>query len=125
MNITFSELKELISIAKNKAKVEANKQYSVVRSRGNEFVGVAAGCADPYTEVFFTKTDLTLTFTKAMDKHEIVEVYVQGAFDGANSLHDLNNSMYDPLVEEWAIKIWDKAQGHYTYDMIESQLELN
>ncbi len=123
MNINFSALKELISEAKGNAKVKASKQYSVVRSRGNE-LAADVGMADSVTEAFGTKRELTTTFDHVMRNHDVVEVYIQGGFDGADSVVDMNN-LYDPLVEEWALKIWDKEHGHYTYEMIAAQLEEN
>lgn len=121
MNINFSALKELISEAKGNAKDKALKQYSVVRSRGNEFAA-DVGADDSLTDPFSTKRELTHAFDYVMSEHDVLEVYVQGGFDGADSVVDMND-LYDPLVEEWALKIWDKEHGHYTYDMIAAQLE--
>lgn len=123
MNINFSALKELISEAKGNAKDRASKQYSVVRSRGNEFAA-DVGADDSVTDSFATKRELVNAFDHVMRNHDVVEVYIQGGFDGADSVVDMNN-LYDPLVEEWALKVWDKEHGHYTYEMIAAQLEEN
>jgi hypothetical protein len=120
--ITFSELKELISEAKSSAKDKANKQYSVVRSRGDE-CSFDVAFDDPINKPFSSKKELTKSFEYVMNNHDVIDVHVQGGFDAADSLHDLNNGLYDPLVEEWSLKIWDKENGHYTYEMIYSQLD--
>ncbi len=121
MNITFAALKELISEAKGHAKDKALKQYSVVRSRGNEFAA-DVGADDSMTSTFATKRELVNAFDHLLSEHDVLEVYAQGGFDGADSVVDMNDA-YDPLVEEWALTIWDKEHGHYTYDMIAAQLE--
>ncbi len=51
------------------------------------------------------------TFTKlkadiaSLKEQGAVEIYIEGGFDGADSVYDLNECHYDPWVSEWGFEL--------------------
>lgn len=121
MRITFSDLKDTISEEKAKAENKAKKQFKIVRSRGNECSVSVDG--DSVINPFKSKAELVDFINSSISTGNADEIWIQGGFDGADSVADLNNHNYSPLVEEWAFIIWDKKKGHYSLDDIEASIE--
>lgn len=101
----FKDIKEDISEHRDEAKYEAKKDYRCVRSRGAWLVALKDG------EVL-TEAD-SQTFKNAKELKEGIEYwksegatefYIDGGFDGADNVQDLNE-FYVPYVSEWSFKL--------------------
>ena len=107
--ISLTELKSLVKKERNEAKKEASECYSCIRSRG---VCLRAFGSDH--EAFNEDGDdeYTVLTLKGLNEdianyasHGATEFYLDGGFDGADSVYDLNNFCYDPRVSEWSIQL--------------------
>ncbi|MBE8232778.1 MAG: hypothetical protein HAW67_03515 [Endozoicomonadaceae bacterium] len=121
MKFTFAALKELISQEKNKAKDEVLSAYKVARSCGNE---CSAQISDEKLEPqsFNTKKELMGIITSHIDNPEVKEIWIDGSYDAAESVLDMNNGDHDAGVEYWGFLIWSREHGYYTLEQIEEEL---
>jgi len=106
LNITFKELKEQISEARQKAEREAKTVCSCVRSRGAWLAAVNAdGNVTTESSQYEIKSMKRLMADVEHLKNEgSTKFFVDGGFDGADSVRDLNDC-YDPWVSEWSIDL--------------------
>jgi hypothetical protein len=105
-NVNFGELKKAISIARAAAGIEAKEQFPIAMSRGVE---ISAG--DEYeTQEMTTKKEL-LEFIEYAKQGGAKVIYVQGGFDGYDSVHDIKECIYEPWVSDWSIEIWNSESG--------------
>ena len=121
MNTTpcIKAIKEDVTDKRDTAKLKAQRAVTCVRSRGAILVAIGSnpdvlGGAQRLNEgdesQLTTKKGLE-EFLSVYEKKGATEIFVDGGFDGASSVRDLNESNYTPWVSEWSIKIWDKEKG--------------
>ena len=107
LNKTFAEIKEEISTARQDAREEAQSVCSCVRSRG-AYLKARDKHGELLTEsesIEFTTKKRLISDIEDLKKSGAVEFYIEGGFDGADSLWDLNNFEYEPWVSEWYVDI--------------------
>jgi endo-1,4-beta-mannosidase len=105
--INFSLIKEEISFARDEARIAALDCNSCVRSRGAWFVASKDNNTITEGEEYYitTKKELlrVIDVFKGMGADEF---YIDGGFDGADSVRDLHDgSSYTPFVSDWSIKL--------------------
>jgi hypothetical protein len=116
--MTYSELKAIISDAKRQARALAGTEYRCARSRGAEVVADFLDGSDMFKEAFLTKKALNAFIADATSKKACI-ISLQGGYDGADSVRDLNEYNYDPLVSEWCFEIWRAGCGFIHADAID------
>lgn len=121
---TFSALKKVIKLEKNKAKKEAKKNYPVVISRGNEFGSYInqESVEDGDRSIFTTKKELMALIDEAMKKG-VTRIVIEGYYDGYDSVHDVKDGCCIPMVSEWYFELWNSQEG-YCFIKPESKKEI-
>lgn len=108
----LSEIKKLVQDARDVAQREAFKYYSCVRSRGAHVYCRIDGNnvyeAESY-EWNGTKKDLQNAINYIIKTYPGKKAVfgIEGGFNGANSVQDLNDDCYDPWVSEWTVELFD------------------
>lgn len=114
-HLTWKIYQALIQEARQVAHIEATSEFSTVRSRGWWLSACDA------SEVTITENaDLngtTHTLKSFLQEHQelvskgATSISIDGGFDGADSLHEMNNGDYTPWVSEWSFEIWNSTDG--------------
>lgn len=109
----FSQLKEKISDAKEKARNIAHRSYPINQSRGNEFSpSTKDGKLEGYMDsTFNTKRELMALIEQAQ-KDGAIEIYIQGGYDGYESVQDMGEGMAtETWISEWSFLFWSQEKG--------------
>lgn len=116
---THAEMNEAIVAERAKARKEAREACGpgALRSRGTYTITAdntgRAGPCDESLVYFDHKSKKTLR--ALIEKIEAnypntTEIYVEGGFDFAESVRDMNEGIYDPEVSVWSLLIWKRDQ---------------
>lgn len=115
---THSEMNEAIVAERNKARKEARELCGpgALRSRGTytltaDKTGRAGPCQESLV-CFDHKTKKGLNALIATIEAEypgVTEIYVEGGFDYAESVRDMNEGIYDPEISVWSLLVWKKS----------------
>jgi hypothetical protein len=104
--LTLSDIKELVSKARDVARREAREVHSCVRSRGAWFKAEKDGEnlneseGDMFTTMKALKSDIA--HYKALGADVF---WIEGGFDGADSVRELNDGDVSVWIADWAIKL--------------------
>jgi hypothetical protein len=102
--LSFTDIKELISEAREVAKVEGQESNSCLRSRGAWLRAEKGNEVLNDSEVNYITTLKSLKSDVAQYKALGADTFtIEGGFDGADSIKALNESDYCPWVSEWEI----------------------
>lgn len=123
IEVNFSELKELIIVKRKEAEKEAKECLPVVRSRGvylcaydknGEKINDGFDC-----QLFkLTKTEL-LDNIESLKKEGAISFFLDGGFDGAENLRDLNDFEYVPFISCWSLDFIPKENGNFLIKSID------
>lgn len=124
--LKWKEYKSIFSDNRQHAKDKAEGLQKVVRSRGMWLNG-SDETGNSLNENVADGTDMTfksfLSDAESLVAMGATEVGMNGGFDGADSLHDLNYGDYSPWLSDWYVPVWTKEKGWLTVDEIDTLLE--
>lgn len=115
--LIYTNVKDTITQARIVAKKEAKKETPTVRSRGAWLIATDdknERLNESETWFVTDKASITMFVEKFRDRAK--EIYIEGGFDGANSLKDFNDGDYQPWTSAWSFKLW-VADTEYLRDM--------
>lgn len=124
--LKWKEYKIFFSDGRENAKAKAEKMTVVVRSRGMWLNGADETDNSLFENVADAKAMTFKTFLADVDSlinKGAVEIGMNGGFDGAESVYELNNGNYSPWLSDWYVPVWTKAKGWLTEEEIETLLE--
>lgn len=114
---TLAGLKWAVTMERDKAQREARRNCGkgFLQSRGVEIVyanGKGEKLNDGGTDYWGGKADdLRNALDDGVRRYgaTLHAIYFEGGWNWAASMNDLRDGNYDPLVSEWALKVWEKS----------------
>ena len=99
-----------------------HNQVPVIRSRGRwvntmggegSVIDQCSPCPGAEAQDFRgTRKQLENLVEDIEDRHpHVKELWVEGGFDGADSLRDMLEDLYDPWVGSWEVLVWTRENG--------------
>ncbi|MDS1821182.1 hypothetical protein QX249_10960 [Vibrio parahaemolyticus] len=113
----LKSLKSVISDARNEALNEMTAHYPCTRSRGTYLTAsvdneTVISMSDEWVLRNLTKKELIENIKDALKRYpNINNISIEGGFDGADSVRDMNEDLYDPWITDWVVTLWDKSWG--------------
>ena len=116
--LPWKTYKEAISDIRDQAKGVARESCTTVRSRGFWLNGTGSDNQTMQENADMSSGPMTykafLAEAQGLIDGGAIDISLNGGFDGADSLYDLNHDAYEPWVSDWSITVWTREQGWVT-----------
>lgn len=113
---TLADLKAAVTLARAASRAEARENCGrgFFRSRGAEFVAVDAQGNKLNESAAYewdgTARDLIASIARLIELlPACARIDLEGGWDFAPTMADMRDGGHDPLVSEWALKVWTAA----------------
>ena len=107
---TLSELKNLVSQARDNAKEIAQGHYSFIRSRG-----ASISVYDEHQEKITEEGEIEFKSLKSLKEAisqnpNLSSLSISGGFDGAETMQDLNDGFLETWLSEWSVDLFENGR---------------
>lgn len=108
----IKDIKDEVVSARDKARREAKQHYPCVRSRGVEFYAIHPqdGKISDCEQYPLTLKNIN-SFIEEYGRQGATEFWLSGGYDGADSVHDMNDMCYAPWVSSWDVELEIETEG--------------
>lgn len=103
----YSDVQKKIKFERSKAEDKARRHYPIVQSRGVKFSALKGNesLTDGAEIEFSGKKELVELINDYLEKGA-TEIYIQGGFDGAESVKAMADYERDTWIEDWGFLIY-------------------
>jgi hypothetical protein len=124
--LDFQSVQQRVAQAKREAYHATRELYKFVSGRDGALLctGSATDQCQPAVAAESpvwdgTKRHIEMLVADVLNNYpDVTWIYIEGAYDGAESIRAWKDDEYDPRVEEWSVTIWTRADGYVVRDTV-------